>query len=141
MMRRFLFIGFIVLLAFDTLAQIAFKLAAVHTAPAAFEIAWFMRVIAEGWIYLAVLGYLGAFVTYMTLLKHAHIGPAFAATHMEIVTVTLVSVLFLGEELSAIQVAGGLLIVAGIYLLATEKEKHPEPDREPEPKVEPAAIR
>ncbi len=122
-MKRFFIIGFLILLAFDTMAQVGFKLAATHTAPAAFELAWFLRVITEGWIYAAVLGYIGAFVTYMTLLKHADIGPAFAATHMEIVTVTLVSVFFLGEHLSMPQIAGGLLIMGGIWLLGTEKDK------------------
>lgn len=122
-MKKFYFVGFIILLAFDTLAQVGFKLAATSTAPAALELSWLMKVVAEGWIYVAVAGYLGAFVTYMTLLKHAPIGPAFAATHLEIVTVSIVSYYFLGEVLTPVQILGGLFIVGGIVILACEKEK------------------
>ena len=98
-MRRFYLIGFLVLLAFDTLAQIGFKLAAVAAAPPQLEFAWLGRFATERWIYLAVVGYFGAFVTWMTLLRYAPIGPAFAATHLDIVTVLVVSVMWLGESL------------------------------------------
>jgi drug/metabolite transporter (DMT)-like permease len=118
-MRRFYLIGFLVLLAFDTLAQIGFKLAAVAAAPPELEIAWLGRIATERWIYLAVVGYLGAFVTWMTLLRYAPIGPAFAATHLDIVTVLIVSVMWLGETLSRPQVVGAALILIGITILAT----------------------
>jgi len=98
-MRRFYLIGFLVLLAFDTLAQIGFKLAAVVAAPPELEMAWLGRIATEGWIYLAIAGFLGAFVTWMTLLRYAPIGPAFAATHLDIVTVLVVSVVWLWETL------------------------------------------
>lgn len=120
-MQRFYFIGFLILLTFDTITQVGFKLAAMHTAPAALDIAWLQRVLVEGWIYCAVLGYIGAFFTYMTILKHAPIGPAFAATHLELVTVLIVSVLWLGERLAMAQIIGSILIMGGIALLATGK--------------------
>ncbi|MGD9683911.1 MAG: EamA family transporter [Candidatus Obscuribacterales bacterium] len=122
-MKKFYLVGFLILLAFDTLAQVGFKLGATNTAPAALELAWLMKVVTEGWIYVAVAGYIGAFITYMTLLKHAPIGPAFAATHLEIVTVSIVSYYFLGEVLTPVQMIGGLFIIGGIVILACEKEK------------------
>jgi drug/metabolite transporter (DMT)-like permease len=125
-MRRFYVIGFLVLLAFDTLAQIGFKLAAVAAAPPELEVAWLGRIATERWIYLAVLGYLGAFVTWMTLLRYAPIGPAFAATHLDIVTVLVVSVMWLGETLSPPQVVGAVLILTGIAILAATKGEEPE---------------
>lgn len=121
-MKKFYIIGFFVLLCFDTLTQTSFKLAAVDTASSAFTLSWISKLLNEKWLYIAVLSYLGAFVSYMTLLRHAPIGPAFAATHLEIVTVTLVSVLFLGEKLTVMQVLGSLLIMGGILLLSTEKD-------------------
>ena len=125
-MRRFYLIGFLVLLSFDTLAQIGFKLAAVAAAPPELEIAWLGRIATERWIYLAVAGYLGAFVTWMTLLRYAPIGPAFAATHLDIVTVLIVSVMWLGETLSRPQVVGAALILIGITILATTNVERPE---------------
>jgi len=125
-MRRFYVIGFLVLLAFDTLAQIGFKLAAVAAAPPELEMAWLGRIATEGWIYLAIAGYLGAFVTWMTLLRYAPIGPAFAPTHLAIVTVLVVSVMWLGETLSRPQIVGAALILTGITVLAVTKSEEPE---------------
>lgn len=126
-MRRFYLIGFLILTTFDTVGQVGFKLAAMATAPPAFDAAWLQRVFFERWIYLAIIGYLGAFFTYMTLLRHAPIGPAFAASHLEIVTVLIVSVWLLGERLSPVQVLGGVLILAGIGLLGARREpRHDE---------------
>lgn len=109
-------------MVFDTIAQIGFKLAANVTSPAALNFGWIIRVLSEQWIYMSVFGYAGAFVTWMTLLKHAPIGPAFAASHLEIVSVLLISVLFLGESLNVAQVVGSLLILGGIFVLAVEED-------------------
>ncbi|MBI3804354.1 MAG: EamA family transporter [Nitrospirae bacterium] len=122
-MRRFYLFGFLLLICFDTLGQVGFKLAAVRTAPATFDADWLVRIFLERWIYLSVAGYLGAFFTWMTLLRHAPIGPAFAASHSEIVPVLLISVFFLGERLSGLQIMGGLLIAAGLGLLAMRREE------------------
>jgi len=54
----------------------------------------------------------------MTLLEHAPIGPAFAASHVEIVSVLLFSVLLLHETFTARQVTGSCLVLAGIGVLA-----------------------
>lgn len=124
-MKKFYIIGFLVLLCFDTLAQTSFKMAAVSTGNGVFDIAWILRLLTEKWIYIAVAAYLGAFVTYMTVLKHAPVGPAFAATHLEIVTVMMVSYFFLNEKLNGLQVFGSLLIIVGIMILGFEKEEQP----------------
>lgn len=134
-MRRFYIIGFLILLVFDTMAQVAFKLGAMSTAPAACDIAWLLRVVTEKWVYVALVGYLGAFVTYMTLLKHAPIGPAFAVSHLELVIVLIVSVLFLNEHLNAVQVVGSLLICAGIVVFAIGKRDEEKQEEQLEKKV------
>lgn len=136
-MRNFYIIGFAVLLLFDTLAQTSFKMAAVQSAPT-LDIQWIVRLLVEPWVYCAVAAYLGAFGTYMTLLKHAPVGPAFAATHLEIVTVLLVSHFFLGEHLTGVQIAGSVLIAGGIILLGTEKD--PDAAAESELPASPALI-
>ena len=125
-MRRFYAIGFLVLLAFDTLGQVGFKLAAEAGGEPSASLRWLAAIFADKWIYLSVCGYLGAFFTWMTLLKHAPIGPAFAASHLEIVSVLAISVTVLGETLSFRQAVGALLILAGIGVLATQRV--PKPD-------------
>ena len=62
----------------------------------------------------------------MTLLRYAPIGPAFAATHLDIVTVLVVSVMWLGETLSRPQIVGAALILTGITVLAVTKNEEPE---------------
>ena len=120
-MRRFYIIGFLILLCLDTFTQVGFKIGAIHTAPPAFDWAWIQRLLIEKWIYFAILGYLGVFVTYLTLLRHAPVGPVHAASHLEVVTTSVVSVLLLGERLSYIQIFGSVLIVLGVLVLASGK--------------------
>ena len=117
-MAKFYIIGFLILLTFDTLAQVSFKFAATNTAPATLDFLWILSVLKEKWAYMSLVGYIGAFVTWMTLLKHAPVGPAFAASHLEIVTVMLFSFFFLGEHLSPLQIFGSLLIIGGIIVFA-----------------------
>ena len=130
-MKRFYLIGFLVLMAFDTLAQISFKYAGAHALPLEFSGAWLARVFGQPWIYGAFVGYVGAFFAWMTLLKHAPIGPAFAASHLEIVSVLALSVWLFDEKIGAAQVAGGLSIVAGIVCLALSETEDDAPGGNP----------
>nr|WP_244962486.1 EamA family transporter [Oleiagrimonas soli] len=106
------------MLAFDTLAQISFKLAGMHALPLQADAAWLLRLFSGPWVYGAIAGYVGAFFTWMTLLKHAPIGPAFAASHLEVVTGLLLAVPIFGERIGLLQAIGAVIIVAGILCLA-----------------------
>src|SRR2546427_645065 len=113
-MKRFYFIGFLVLMAFDTLAQLSFKQAGNAALPLEFSTAWLARVFGQPWIYGAFVGYIGAFFSWMTLLKRAPIGPAFAASHLEILSVLALSYWLFDERIGMPQIIGCLFIVAGI---------------------------
>jgi drug/metabolite transporter (DMT)-like permease len=117
-MRRFYALGFLALMAFDTLAQLSFKQAGQHALPLEFSADWLVRVFSQPWIYGAFVGYIGAFFSWMTLLKHAPIGPAFAASHLEIISVLLLSVWLFDEHIGWPQIIGAGFIVAGIVCLA-----------------------
>ncbi|MGE7139230.1 DMT family transporter [Luteibacter sp. NPDC031894] len=125
-MRRFYVFGFLLLMAFDTLAQLSFKLAGIHALPVAADLAWLSRVFGQPWIFGALAGYVGAFFTWMSLLKHAPIGPAFAASHLEMVSVMLLSAWLLHEPLTLARLAGAALIVAGILCLGAAEGDTPE---------------
>ncbi|WP_431636215.1 DMT family transporter [Dyella sp. KULCS107] len=125
-MRRFYLIGFALLMGFDTLTQISFKLAGNHALPVEANLAWLLRLFGEPWVYGAVLGYLGAFFTWMSLLKHAPIGPAFAASHLEVISVMALSVWLFHEPLTATKLLGAAAILAGIVCLGlAEREAAP----------------
>lgn len=117
-MKRFYLIGFGLLLAFDTLNLVCFKIAGTQALPVEMSAAWIARVFSHPWIYGAVVGYIGAFLTWMSLLKHAPIGPAFAASHLEVVSVMLLSWWVFAEPVTPTQIAGAVAIVAGIVCLA-----------------------
>lgn len=117
-LRTFYFFGFIVLIAFDTFSQVCFKMTAINAEPFLIEVEWLWRVLRSPWVYGAIAGYLGAFITWMTLLKHAPVGPAFAASHLEVVGVMMISVPLFGESLSMHQIIGAILIMAGVICLA-----------------------
>lgn len=122
-MRKFYIVGFALLLLFDTIGQTSFKLTAIHAEPLAASIDWLIRVFTNPWVYIAVFGYIGAFFTWMILLKKAPVGPAFAASHLEVVTVMLVSIWVFDEYITLIRFIGATLIVIGIVFLAlAEKE-------------------
>ena len=123
--RRFYILGFGALMVFDTLTQVSFKLASTHAGEFQLTLEWLIQVFHNFWIFGAVVGYLGSFITWMTLLKHAPVGPAFAASHLEVVTVLAISVLYFGEHLSLMQIAGALFIVAGIICLSKSEAEHP----------------
>jgi drug/metabolite transporter (DMT)-like permease len=124
-MRRFYLVGFLLLMAFDTLTQVCFKIAGNHALPVEVSLAWLLRVFAEPWVYGSVIGYIGAFFTWMSLLKHAPIGPAFAASHLEVVSVLLLSIWLFHEPLTFSKVLGALLILAGIVCLGLAEREQP----------------
>lgn len=122
-MARFYLIGFSVLLMFDTVAQCSFKLAAIHAQPLAMSVEWLVRVFTNSWIYVSIAGYILTFFTWMTLLKKAPVGPAFAASHLEIVTVMIVSIWLFHEPITLYKLIGAILIVSGILFLAIAESK------------------
>ena len=129
-MKRFYFylFGFLLLMGFDTLSQISFKYAGDHALPVEASLAWLQRVFGHPWVYGAVIGYVGAFFTYMTLLKHAPIGPAFAASHLEVVSVMLLSIWLFNEPLTLARTLGALAIIGGIVCLGLAESHEHVPD-------------
>ena len=131
-MRKIIYVLFVLLLAIDTFNQVAFKMAGERTAPVTFDADWLTRVLSEPWTGAIIAGYLVAFLIYMTLLRDVQIGPAFAASHLEIVTVMIFSVLFFNERFTPWQVVGCVAILGGVAILAVT-EKADEREKEPAP--------
>ncbi len=125
-MKRFVIIGFIILLTFDTLAQVGMKVAGDRIAASTSDLIWIRKVVREPMIYGVLLCYILAFVTYTTLLRYAPVGPSYAAAHGHIVTVMAISLLFRGETFTLMQFLGAVCIIVGIIILAATEQ--PEPD-------------
>lgn len=126
--KTFYLVGFLGLIVFDTFSQVCFKMAAIHSEPFMIEVEWLVRVLETPWVYGAIIGYLGAFAIWMTLLRHAPVGPAFAASHLDVVGVLMISVPLFSESLSMAQMLGAMLVIAGVVCLAqSESESHVQP--------------
>jgi drug/metabolite transporter (DMT)-like permease len=121
--KRLFLLGFIALVCFDTMGQLGFKLAAQVVGPVALEPSWLRALIESPYFYLTLIAYLGAFFVYMSMLQHAPIGPLFAASHLELVTVTIISFAFFGERFNLLQAVGCVLIVAGIVVLGRSETR------------------
>ncbi|MDI1362175.1 EamA family transporter [Methylotenera sp.] len=118
-------IGFAILIAFDTLTQVSIKLASVQAGAFVMSVDWLLVVLYNPWLYAAVLGYIGAFFAWMTLLKHAPVGPAFAASHLGLIPVLLISASYFGEKLTTMQLLGAVSIMVGIVFLSLSEAKYP----------------
>lgn len=129
----FYLIGFLLLMGFDSIGAISFKYAGMHALPVEANVAWLLRLFGKPWVYGAVIGYVGAFFTWMSLLKHAPIGPAFAASHLEVVSVMLLSVWLFDEHLTLPRVLGAVAIVAGIVCLGLAESREHMPDADENP--------
>lgn len=127
--RRFYVIGFLILLGFDTFAQVCFKLAALDAAPFHPDLAWLVRAAHTPWVYGSLLAYGGALVTWISLLERAPLGPAFAASHLEVVSVLLLSAVLFNEPLGLSKLVGCAAIVLGIVCLAAAERDQAFPHR------------
>lgn len=121
-MRYFVYLGFLLLLTIDTASNVLIKLAGDRIGSFEPTLDWLVKITREPFV-LGVIGcYIAAFFTYTSVLRYAPVGPAYAAVHGHVVTVLIVSMVFLGERLTLEQLMGCGLIVAGIVVLAvTEK--------------------
>jgi drug/metabolite transporter (DMT)-like permease len=117
--RRFFLIGFCLLLLFDTGAQVCLKLAAAASAPLVFDTQWVARVVETPWLYAAIASYLGAFLAWMGLLERAPVGAAFAASHLDVVSVLAISAVLFREPIGVTQLVGCACICLGIFMLSS----------------------
>lgn len=121
---KFYIIGFLLLMSLDTFAQISFKNASAVVEPFLINVDFFVRILSNIWVYGAIAGYIGSFIIWMTLLKYAPVGASFAASHLEIVSVTIVSYYLFNESLNNYKIIGGVLILLGVLCLAKDEEQH-----------------
>lgn len=136
-MRRTVLLGFLLLLAIDTTSNVVIKLAGNRIGAIGETAGWLDRLVREPLILVIIVCYVAAFLTYTALLKHAPVGPAFAAVHGHVVTVLLLSLVLFGESLTWLQALGCVLVVGGIIVLGWTERLEPLP--KPPPATEPGA--
>ena len=116
-MRLVGIVSFVALIAFTVMGQFSFKLAAERLGMVSLDAAWVRAFLHEPAVALILVANLGALASYLTLIRSVAIGPAFAAAHLSIVVVVIVSVAYLGETLNWLQALGCVAIFAGVTIL------------------------
>jgi drug/metabolite transporter (DMT)-like permease len=126
-MRATAVLNFAALVGFTVLGQFSFKIAADRLGVVSFDAAWIQAFLHEPSVALILFANLGALVSYLTLIKKAAIGPAFAAAHFSVVVVVIVSVAYFHETLNWVQALGCLAIFLGVGILGYTESSTAEP--------------
>jgi drug/metabolite transporter (DMT)-like permease len=113
-----------VLLVSETVCQISLKLAGRFTGAFDFSIAAFRHALGTPYLYVAIVCYVGAFLSWMTILRQSTLSAAFTTSALVFVAVMFSSWLVFGEHIGALQLLGSAIIVAGILLLGTDDAEH-----------------
>ena len=119
--RQRLWLAWALLVAIETLGQVAMKIAGTHAGFEVLDAATLRAALATPWLWLAVACYLGQFALWMGILEHSELSVAFPITAVVLVAVLLVSWLWFGEALGGSKLAGAAVIIAGILLLGSER--------------------
>jgi drug/metabolite transporter (DMT)-like permease len=109
----------------------------------------FDDVTAPVWLLLAYIVVLGTVVPFILLVSALHHVPATRVTivaMLEPVLAAIVAWIWLGEELAAVQIVGGLIVLVGVVLAQTSRgedraETHDKPGKAAEPVAACASCR
>lgn len=110
----------LLLLAFDTGSQLCFKLGADTLGSEPMGLGWFVRALSTPWVPAALGCYLGAFLSWLLVLRNNDLSRAFPLSAVAYVTVLLASHLLLGEQVDFGRWFGAGVIMAGVAVMGGE---------------------
>jgi len=110
-------VAWLVLLVFETMAQIALKAGGAALSGTPFALSWFVAASQNHWVWAGVAGYLGAFAAWMVILDTIPLSFGFPLTAVILPTVSTASQFLFGEVLSPWRLGGIGLIVLGLLLM------------------------
>ncbi|MFO1149050.1 MAG: EamA family transporter [Alsobacter sp.] len=114
--------GWAALVASETLAQVALKVAADRLGDHEQAGAWLAAALRQPWVWIGVLGYLGSFAAWMTILDRLPLSRSFPLTAIVYVAVAGASVFVFGEAITPLRSFGVALIMAGVIVIGGEGE-------------------
>jgi drug/metabolite transporter (DMT)-like permease len=119
--------AWLLLLAFETTSQISLKKAGLDVGAFDFSRAAFASALAEPWLWLAIGCYVGAFLSWITILRTSTLSAAFATTAIVFVAVMAASWIVFGEHVGMLQLVGSSIVLAGILMLGADQADEPPP--------------
>ncbi|GGE04459.1 hypothetical protein GCM10011390_24230 [Aureimonas endophytica] len=108
------------LVACETLAQAAMKAGGEGLAGLPFGAAFLRAALAEPWVIVGALGYLGSFAAWMAILDKVPLSRGFPMSAVVALAIVAAGVLGFGEAVGPARGAGILLILAGLVVMGNE---------------------
>ena len=112
--------SWIVLLGLGALCQIALKYAGLQTGPFDFTPRAFTAAAASPWLWTAIACYVGEFLAWMVILRHASLSSAFPTGAIVLIVLLIASRWLFDEPLGWLKLTGSAMIVAGVLLLGPD---------------------
>lgn len=113
--------GWLLFIALETLIQVVFKYAGTELDADAGLVALVRHAIATPIVLIGFALYFCGFLVWMTLLKDLDLGRAFPMTAMVYVATFAAAILLFHERPNATRIAGVLVIMVGVVLLAFDE--------------------
>lgn len=108
--------------AFNTVAQLALKMGIDRIGAFVFHWSNFipiiLKIMVSPWIILGLVIYVGSVGVWLMVLSRAPVSIAYPMSSLGYVTSAIAAYYLLGEDLSAIRVAGIIVILIGVYMVA-----------------------
>ena len=113
--------AWLMLLVFETICQVSLKKAGLSVGEFHFSGNDFHRAITTPWLWSAIGCYVGAFLSWITILRKSTLSAAFATSAIVFVAVMVSSWLIFGEKVGAMQIVGSCVILIGILMLGADE--------------------
>lgn len=110
----------------NTLQQIFLKESADHVS-GQFGIAWIVELVSSPWFILAIIAEIVCFVLWLRVLAQTDLSKAFPLSAVSYVFVLASAWLLYSERVSALQLGGSALIIAGAWCVSTAPEERSIP--------------
>ena len=122
--------GWLAFVILETATQIAFKLAGTAIDPSVGIGLMIVHAALTPVVWIGFTLYFSVFVCWMTILKDVDLGRAFPMTACAYLATLTAAVLFFHEHLNLARIGGVVVIIAGIALLASDRNS-PKPLESP----------
>ncbi len=122
--------GWLLFVGVETVTQIVFKLAGATLDDHAGLWAMVRHALSTPIVLVGFLLYFLGFLIWLTILKDVDLGRAFPMTATIYLATLATAVLLFHEQLNLTRIAGVVVIIAGVVLMASDKDSPEAGDRE-----------
>jgi drug/metabolite transporter (DMT)-like permease len=120
-----LLLAWALLLAAETLGQIALRTAGLQVGVLEPDRASVLAALSTPWLWLGLVCYLSQFAVWMAILERSSLSAAFPTSAIAFVAIMIVSWAWFGDPMGWQKILGSVIIVAGILLLGSNAQAGP----------------